>query len=190
MSRRGRFLGCSGYPECKTTMNYDAEGKPVLSSKPTDHVCEKCGAKMVQREWRGRAFLGCSAYPKCRNTVELDAEGKPVKPIEVGLDCEKCGGPMVVKRGPRGPFLGCSNYPKCKSTKKVPEELKEKIKELMPAPAKKPTPNVEVGETCPECGGPMKLKFGRGNWFLGCAKFPRCKGTRQASPELLEQIQT
>src|SRR5579884_3138453 len=33
--RRGPFLACSGYPECKTTMNLDAAGKPVLASKPT-----------------------------------------------------------------------------------------------------------------------------------------------------------
>ena len=33
MGQRGPFLGCSGYPECKTTMNFDAEGKPVLASQ-------------------------------------------------------------------------------------------------------------------------------------------------------------
>jgi len=32
MGRRGPFLGCSGYPECKTTMNFDVEGKPIANS--------------------------------------------------------------------------------------------------------------------------------------------------------------
>ena len=59
---------------------------------------------------------------------------------------------MTVKRSFRGPFLSCSAYPKCRNTKPVPEELKEKIKHLMPAPAKKATPAIEVSETCPECG--------------------------------------
>ena len=46
--KRGPFLGCSGYPDCKTTMNFDAEGKPVNSPrKSTEHVCEKCGKPMV-----------------------------------------------------------------------------------------------------------------------------------------------
>ncbi len=139
---------------------------------------------------RGRGpFLACTGYPKCRNAKDVDAQGNPAKPIETGLACEKCGGPMVVKRGPRGPFLGCSAYPKCRSTKPVPEDLKEKLKDLLPPPPKKKEgPAVEVRETCPTCDAPMKLRPGRGGYFLGCSKYPKCKGTREASPEILEQI--
>ena len=72
--------------------------------------------------------------------------------------------------------------------KPVPAELKEKLKELMPPPAKK-TPDVEVSETCPECGSPMKLRPSKRGYFLGCSKYPKCKGTREASPELLEQVE-
>lgn len=190
MGRRGPFLGCSGYPECKTTMNFDVQGKPVLASKPTEHNCDKCGKPMVLREGPRGAFLACTGYPKCRNAKDVDAEGNPLKPIETGINCEKCGAPMTVKRGPRGPFLGCSAYPKCRSTKPVPEELKEKLKKLLPAPAKKEEPKVEVKETCPDCGAPMKLRFGRGNYFLGCTKYPKCKGTREVTPEILEQVQS
>jgi DNA topoisomerase-1 len=190
MGRRGPFLGCSGYPDCKTTMNFDAEGKPVLSSKPTEHVCEKCGKPMVLREGARGPFLACSGYPKCRNAKDVDAKGNPMKPIETGEKCAKCGSPMVVKRGPRGPFLGCSAYPKCRSTKPVPEEMKEKLKKLLPPAPKKAVPAVEVSETCPECGAPMKLRPGRRGFFLGCSKYPKCKGTREASPEILEKIQT
>jgi DNA topoisomerase-1 len=190
MGRRGPFLGCSRYPECKTTMNFDPEGKPVLSSRPTEHVCDRCGKPMVLREGPRGTFLACTGYPKCRNAKDVDAQGNPVKPIETGIQCEKCGGPMVVKRGPRGPFLGCAAYPKCRSTKPVPEDLKERLKELMPAPAKKAVPAVEVSETCPECGSPMKLRFGRGRHFLGCSKYPKCKGTREAPPDLLNSTGT
>ncbi len=188
MGQRGEFLGCSGYPECKTTMNFDAEGKPVLAAKPTEHVCEKCGKPMVIREGRRGPFLACTGYPKCRNAKDVDAEGNPLQPIDSGLKCEKCGSPMTVRKGPRGPFLGCSAYPKCRSTKPVPEEMKEKLKALLPAAPKKAVPTVEVSETCPDCGGPMKLRPGRKGWFLGCAKFPRCRGVREASPEILEQV--
>jgi DNA topoisomerase-1 len=189
MGRTGPFLGCSGYPDCKTTMNFDAEGKPVLSARPTEHVCEKCGKPMVIREGRRGPFLACTGYPKCRNAKDVDAQGNPVQPIDLGIQCEKCGAAMTVKRGPRGPFLGCSAYPKCRSTKPIPEEMKEKVKALLPASAKKEMPAVEVSETCPDCGGPMKLRPGRKGYFLGCAKYPKCKGTREASPELLEQVQ-
>jgi DNA topoisomerase-1 len=190
MGKRGPFLGCSGYPECKTTMNFDAEGKPVLASKETEHVCDKCGKPMVLREGPRGPFLACTGYPKCRNAKDVDAEGNPVKPIETGINCEKCGAPMGVKRGPRGPFLGCSAYPKCRGTKPMPADLKEKVQALMPAPPKKEVPKVEVTETCPDCGAPMKLRPSRKGFFLGCSKYPKCRGTREAPPELLEQVQT
>jgi DNA topoisomerase-1 len=188
MGQRGEFLGCSGYPDCKTTMNFDADGNPVLAAKPTEHVCEKCGKPMVIREGRRGPFLACTGYPKCRNAKDVDAQGNPLQPIDSGIKCEKCGASMTVKKGPRGPFLGCSAYPKCRSTKPVPEEMKEKLKALLPAAPKKAVPAVEVTETCPDCGGPMKLRSGRKTWFLGCAKFPRCRGVREASAELLEQV--
>jgi DNA topoisomerase-1 len=190
MGPRGPFLGCSGFPDCKTTMNFDAEGKPVLATKPTEHTCEKCGKQMVLREGRRGPFLACTGYPKCQNAKDVDAEGNPIKPIDTGISCEKCGSPMVVKKGPRGPFLGCSAYPKCRSTKPMPEELKEQVKKLYPPPPKKVTPAVEVNESCPDCGSPMKLRPSRrGGYFLGCSKYPKCKGTREAPPELLEQLQ-
>ena len=188
MGQRGEFLGCSGYPDCKTTMNFDAEGNPVLAAKPTEHICEKCGKPMVIREGRRGPFLACTGYPKCRNAKDVDAQGNPLQPIDSGIKCEKCGSPMTVKKGPRGPFLGCSAYPKCRSTKPVPEDMKEKLKALLPAAPKKVVPQVEITETCPDCGGPMKLRPGRKGWFLGCAKFPRCRGVREASPEILEQV--
>jgi DNA topoisomerase I len=185
--KRGEFLACSGYPECKTTMNFDAEGKPVLSNQATEYVCEKCQSPMVLRQGPRGPFLGCSAYPKCKNIVNVDAEGKPVKPIDTGVTCDKCGSPMAVKRSFRGSFLGCSAYPSCRSTKPLPEELKEKLKELDAANPTKPKAAVvdaPADVKCPECDGPMKLRPGRwGKFFYGCSNYPKCKGTRQAPPQ-------
>ncbi|MCI0457618.1 MAG: DNA topoisomerase [Gemmataceae bacterium] len=187
MGPRGPFLGCSTYPKCKTTMNLDAEGKPVPTATKTKHVCEKCGQPMVLREGRRGPFLACTGYPKCKNAKDVDAEGNPVKPIETGLECDKCGSPMVVKRGPRGPFAGCSNYPSCKRTRPIPEELKEKVQALMPP--KKKAPKVEVSETCPDCEGPMEVRQSRRGPFLGCSNYPKCKGTREISPDLRAELQ-
>jgi DNA topoisomerase-1 len=186
---RGQFLGCSRYPECKTTMGLDAEGNPVQTSKPTEHVCEKCGKPMVLREGRRGPFLACTGYPKCKNAKDVDAQGNPLQPIDTGLVCEKCGSPMIVRKSFRGPFLGCSAYPKCRSTKQVPAELKEKLKDLLPPPPKKPDLKVQIDDTCPECGAAMKLRSGRGgNYFLGCSKYPKCRGTKEVSPEILDQV--
>jgi DNA topoisomerase I len=193
MSRRGAFLGCSGYPECKTTMNLDDQGKPVVTATPTEHLCDKCGKPMVLRDGPRGKFLACTGYPKCRNAMDVDASGKPMKPIDTGIQCEKCGSPMAVKRGPRGPFLGCTAYPKCRSTKQVPEELKEKLKDLMPpAPPRPKLPAVTVTETCPDCGAAMEVRKGRKGFFLGCTMYAKtkCKGTREVSPEIMEQLRS
>lgn len=188
MGQRGKFLGCSGYPECKTTMNFDAEGKPVLAARPTEHVCDKCSKPMVLREGKRGPFLACTGYPKCKNAKDVDEHGNPRAEISTGVNCEKCGSPMRIQRGFRGAFLGCSAYPKCRSTKPLPEELKEKVKEMFP-PAKKEPPQ-EVDEACPECGNtPMTVRRGRGGLFLGCKKYPTCKGTKKMTPEIQEKIQ-
>jgi len=170
-------------------MNLTDDGKPQVTAQPTAHKCEKCGSPMVIRQGRRGPFLACTGYPKCKNALDVDTNGNPVKPIDTGVVCDKCNKPMVVKKGPRGPFLSCSGYPSCRNAKPLPEELKEKVKALMPAAAKKPELEVEVKQTCPQCGGPMKLRSGRGgSYFLGCAKYPKCKGTSELSEELLEQV--
>ncbi|QEL16279.1 type I DNA topoisomerase [Limnoglobus roseus] len=191
--KSGFFLGCSGYPDCKTTMNFGPDGKPVLSSVETEYTCEKCGKPLAKREGSRGPFLGCTGYPKCKNIVDIGPDGKPAKPIETGVTCDKCQSPMTIKRGPRGPFLACTAYPKCRNAKPLSAELKEQLKDVLPPPpVKKPMPNVEITEACPECEGPMKLqksRFGGGKFFLSCAKYPKCKGTKKVTPELELKIQ-
>jgi DNA topoisomerase-1 len=186
--RWGPYLACSD-EECKTRMSFDAQGKPVLSAKPTEHLCEKCGKPMVIREGKRGAFLACTGYPKCKNAKDVDAEGNPIPERDLGIACEKCGSPMKIRKGPRGPFLGCSAFPKCRGTKQLTDELKEQLKDVLPVAApKKAAPAVEVQETCPECGSPMKARQGRKGYFLVCSKYPKCKGTREPSPETLELL--
>lgn len=74
--RRGKFMACSAYPKCKNTYSIDTEGNKVASSGPivTDHICEKCGKKMVLRNSKRGSFLGCSGYPKCRTIVAIEEE--------------------------------------------------------------------------------------------------------------------
>jgi DNA topoisomerase-1 len=189
MGKYGKFLACSGYPECKMIMNMGDDGKPVPAIKKTEHVCEKCGKPMVLREGKRGPFLACTGYPKCKNAKDVDKDGNPMKPIDTGVLCDKCGGPMAVRKGPRGPFLGCAAYPKCRNAKPLPEDLKEKLKDILPPPPpKKEMPEVEITEPCPECGGPMKLRQFRGRYFLGCSKYPKCKGTGKVSEELAAKL--
>ncbi len=55
--RFGRFISCTGYPECKTT-------KPIV--KDTGAKCPKDGGMIVERRSKkGRTFYGCANYPNC-----------------------------------------------------------------------------------------------------------------------------
>ena len=99
--RNGKFLACSGYPECKNTKPLEEIDGP----EETDEVCEKCGATMVIKTGRYGRFLACSNYPECKNT----------KPIPLGVKCPEDGGEIVERRTRKGKvFYGCSNYPDCK----------------------------------------------------------------------------
>ncbi|MBI5464965.1 MAG: type I DNA topoisomerase [Ignavibacteriales bacterium] len=102
--RNGRFMACTGYPECKNT-------KPLAEdAAKTQNIvggkCELCGGDMVVKGGRFGTFLGCSNYPSCKNT----------KPITTGIKCPKCkDGDLVERKTKKGKrtFFGCTRYPDC-----------------------------------------------------------------------------
>jgi DNA topoisomerase-1 len=192
-SKRGPFLGCSGYPECKYTRPLEGEGGPRMEPKRTEHKCEKCGgAMMLRMNKRGEPFLGCENFPKCRFTMPSDDQGNPVRPEPTGEVCEKCGSPMLVKHGRRGPFLGCSAFPKCRSTKPLPKDKAGKSEpggqakgeaKTKDAPRSRPKP-AQTDRTCPDCGEPMLLRTGRRGPFLGCSGYPKCRHTEDVPADM------
>ncbi|MBP7634882.1 type I DNA topoisomerase [Candidatus Ozemobacteraceae bacterium] len=168
LGRTGKFLSCSGYPECKSTENIPDEmllfasgqiqGKLQLRETldklkaeagpdlvPTDQVCEVCGSPMVIRNGRFGRFMACSKYPECKTTKRIQQE------IGVACPLDGCNGKVVVKKakGGRRTFYGCSNYPTCMLT----------------------TWSKPTGELCPECKSPLvwhtTKKLGT---FIKCSK--------------------
>ncbi len=103
-NKYGRFLGCSGYPECRYTASIDQPARP--EPKPTGEKCPRCGGEMVEREGRFGPFIACSNYPDCKHTQPRTIPG---------LKCPQCGeGDIGEKRTRRGkPFWGCTRYPDC-----------------------------------------------------------------------------
>jgi len=95
--RFGEFLGCAGYPECKTTM-------PI--TKPVDVKCPLCaeGDIVEKKSKKGKIFYGCNRYPEC-TFVSWD---KPTN-----KHCPKCNG-LLGERRFRGKLSGyrCTN-PDC-----------------------------------------------------------------------------
>lgn len=83
--------------------------------------------------------------------------------------CPKCDRGLVIKvSGKTGEFLACSGYPDCKFTSNFKKTDDGKI-QLVEEEKRE--------ERCPECQGPMVLRQGRGGPFLGCTRYPDCRGT-------------
>ena len=80
LGRFGKFISCSGYPECKTT-------KPIV--KETGADCPKCGGAIVERRSKkGRVFYGCANYPSC-DFISWD--------MVVPERCPVCGSHVLAK---------------------------------------------------------------------------------------------
>lgn len=93
LGRFGKFLACSGFPECRNT-------KPII--KDIGVACPKCkeGHVVERRSKKGRVFFGCDRYPEC-DFVSWD---KPsTKP------CPNCSSLMVEKKSKQGVKLQCTS---------------------------------------------------------------------------------
>ena len=92
--KNGWFLGCSGYPKCKTTRNV-----------PLGVTCPKCGGEIVEirAKGRGRPFYGCSNYAKPEVKCDFKLWQKPVPDA-----CPQCSAKFLVKAGgKKNPVLKC-----------------------------------------------------------------------------------
>jgi len=170
-SKNGRYLACSGYPECDQTYPVDREGKKV-ERQVADVPCPLCGSQMVVRRSRYGVFLGCTKYPECKGTLQCDQEGNALKVLkaeDLKEKCQECGAPMTVKFKGRRAFLACTAYPACKGTRPLPEGITVE-------PPPKPEPK-DAGVSCPKCGRPMLIRVGPTGEFLACSGFPKCRNT-------------
>lgn len=131
LGRRGRFVGCTGYPECDYTRGLEEEGE-AASAEPEvieGRECPKCGSPLIIRTGRYGKFIGCSTYPKCKHIEPLE------KPADTGVTCPKCNEGTLLKRKSRYGkiFYSCATYPKCDYA----------------------VWNEPLAEPCPDCGWPV-----------------------------------
>lgn len=105
--RFGKFLACTGFPECRNTkpLKQDSDTMEVIS---TEEKCSACGADMIVKQGRFGSFLSCSRYPECK-TIKSLAKG-------TGVTCPQCNqGEIGERRSKRGKtFYSCNRYPDCK----------------------------------------------------------------------------
>jgi DNA topoisomerase-1 len=162
--KHGRFIACTGYPECTNTREVEVEvsdaDKSGLTEQGDEEYCENCGRTMVLKKGRFGQFYACTGYPDCKTTRPV---GGVQKKADVPLDekCPQCGSNLVMKHGRFGEFTACSNYPTCK-------HVKQKT----------------IGVKCPECseGEVVERRSKRGKTFYGCNRYPDCKFVTWAKP--------
>jgi len=100
--RFGKFLACSGFPECRHTESINED---------TGVTCPHCGGAIIAlKTKKGRRFYGCSNYPDCT----FRSWNKPT-----GEKCAICGDAMVEKKDRTyGVQIVCQNS-ECKHRQEV-----------------------------------------------------------------------
>ncbi|WP_345300184.1 type I DNA topoisomerase [Candidatus Villigracilis affinis] len=89
--RFGKFISCSGFPECRYT-------EPWLEKIGV--FCPKDHGDLVERKTRkGRTFFGCMNYPNC----DFTSWKKPL-----AIPCPKCGGLLVIANKREAQCTNCS----------------------------------------------------------------------------------
>ena len=147
--RHGKFIACTGYPECTNTREIAQEG---VTEQDEAEYCDNCGRPMVLKKGRFGQFLACSGYPDCKTTKQLGAGQKP-QDVPLDESCPQCSNKLVKKFGRFGEFIACSNYPTCKYVKQK-----------------------TIGVKCPNCseGEIIERRSKRGKTFYGCNRYPEC----------------
>ncbi len=130
LGKRGRFIGCTAYPECDYTANVD--GGDLTNEKPeivADRKCPECQSDLLIKTGRYGKFIGCSGYPNCKFIEPFE------KPEDTGIQCVQCKkGNMLKRKSRRGKiFYSCARYPDCDYA-------------VWDQP---------IDETCPQCEWPM-----------------------------------
>lgn len=154
-----QFLGCSGYPDCKSIMSInvlteqDVQEDQEKEQEIAPEKCDKCGSDMIFKTGPYGKYLQCT-----------NEECKHRKPYHksTGVMCPKCGkGEIVFKKSKKGTvFFGCNNYPNC-----------DYVSWFEP-----------VNEKCPECGSILVKKVTKKEKKLECSN-KNCSFTKDMEEE-------
>jgi DNA topoisomerase-1 len=99
--RFGKFIACTGYPDCKTT-------RPFLVKVGVK--CPECGGELVvKKSKKKRTFYGCSNYPECNFIVNTRPLPQP---------CPQCGGLLTAYGRNIAKCTQCEFKGKIKNTNK------------------------------------------------------------------------
>ncbi|MDI9818506.1 MULTISPECIES: type I DNA topoisomerase [unclassified Legionella] len=109
LGKRGRFIGCTAYPDCDYTQDLNQTSEKTGPEIVEGRTCPECAGPLHIKTGRYGRFIGCSNYPQCKYMEPLE------KPADTGVECPKCHEATILKRKSRKGkiFYSCGNYPKC-----------------------------------------------------------------------------
>ncbi len=136
-------------------------------TQPAIYKCPKCGSQTLYRFGRNGRFLSCSTYPDCDYSAPIDRTGRPLLPERVDVAVPEDGSQMELRNGRFGPFLASINYPATTFVLNLDKKGGIKYPSIPP---------VETDLECPKCEAPMNLRRGKRGPWLGCSRFPKCRG--------------
>ncbi|HVO78235.1 MAG TPA: DNA topoisomerase I, partial [Methanomassiliicoccales archaeon] len=151
-SRKGEFIACSNYPDCKRAYP-KPKGAKVES---TDRYCGTCGAPLVRVIRRGMPPADQCLNPECESNRRAQSMGV----------CPQCGAELRLiysRAGKR--FVGCSAYPDCKRTYPLPQF----------------GTITYTGEKCEACGSPIMMTSHRGRPWRFCVNMECPKKAKKAA---------
>ena len=155
LGKRGRFIACTGYPDCDYTQALtggDEAAPPAAPEIVEGRMCPLCEHPLHIKTRRYGLFIGCSHYPSCKHMEPLE------KPADTHVTCPECNtGSLLQRRSRYGKvFYSCSTYPACKYALWYPP----------------------VAQACPQCHWPlMMLKEGKRLGRQWACPQPTCKHT-------------
>jgi DNA topoisomerase-1 len=165
LGKRGNFIGCTAYPECKYTRDIKpATAEPEPALELLDRTCPLCGGDLAYKRGRYGRFIGCVNYPTCKHVEPLN------KPKDTGIGCPECRqGTLMERKSRYGKlFYSCSRYPDCKYAVWDPP----------------------IAEPCPKCGHAiMTIKTTKRRGIEKLCPVKAC-GYREAAPALADAPET
>jgi DNA topoisomerase-1 len=157
-SKKGEFISCANYPECKR-----AYPKPRGAKvEPTEETCPNCRSPVVRVVRRGSPPQKQCLDPECEVNKQATSVGV----------CPECGQALRLLYSRAGKrFLGCSGYPDCKRTYPLPQFGTLRM----------------TGEVCDACQAPIALVMNKGRpWKLcvnmDCPKREKKEASGKTAP--------
>lgn len=149
----GRFIGCSGYPQCMYMRRLDKDGSNNVVAELEileGRNCPKDNGILVIRNGRYGKFISCKNYPKCKYIENIDLTEDNAQDKIICPECKT--GHIIQKKNRYGNwFYACNNYPNCKTLFNYPVLDKKCPKCAYQVLINKKTKTKGEQIVCPKC---------------------------------------